>query len=259
MTGMPETGQPAPRGRAFTLLEVMLAVTIMALVVTAVYTTFNSGLTAWRHGAEITDTFQRQRVVLDTLTELAQSVVFVHTSARIYQVQGASNLMGGDSVSFVTASDALLPPGEATIAGMRRVTISLERDMAGQTYLAIANEPAMAAPEHQSRAEKRLLSADVDAFHVRYRNPQNGVWTDRWEDAEMMPGAMEFTVSFIDRSGRLPPLIVTRAVELPGAVYAFLNKGRRPDEGPGQRPAGQERSGGGGAGREGRDDGGDDQ
>ena len=67
----------------FTLLEVMLAVTILAIVITAVYGVWSVGFQAWRHGEDATAMFQRQRIVLETLNELTKSVVYFDSNPSI--------------------------------------------------------------------------------------------------------------------------------------------------------------------------------
>src|SRR5258706_7900226 len=116
----------------FTLIEILLAVTILALVITAVYRTWSGALIAWKRGSSVADTLQRQRIVMDTLAELAHSAVFFGPNIDLYQIESDHKMDLGDTISFVTASDALLPPSEIMYAGMRRVTIGLERDQSGR-------------------------------------------------------------------------------------------------------------------------------
>src|SRR2546426_1272580 len=115
----------------FTLLEIMLAVTILAVVITAVYTTWSTALRAWKRSINVSDALQRQRIVMDTLDELTKSMVFFNSRPDLYGFQAGHDARTGYSISFVTASDVLLPPAEALAAGMRRVTISLLRDEHG--------------------------------------------------------------------------------------------------------------------------------
>jgi hypothetical protein len=210
---------------AFTVLEVMLAVTILALVVTTVYTTWNAALTAWRRGTESSDTFQRQRVVMEALSELARSAVFFSAHADLYEVVGTHEGTGRDSVSFVTASDLLLPPSDMVLAGMRRVTIAMQQDRYGRNYLGIANAPALEATGDQ--AEKPTfyaLSTDVSGFVVRYRDPRDNSWHDDWQDTAV-PAAIEFTVVFRDKRPGATPVIVTQAVDFPAARFALESSG----------------------------------
>jgi prepilin-type N-terminal cleavage/methylation domain-containing protein len=211
----------------FTLVEVLLAVTILSLIMTAVYSTWSAALMAWRRGGDASEVFQRQRVVMDTLTELAQSVVYYGASPGLYAVVGTSKPDWGDTVSFVTASDVLLPPSEAIDAGMRRVTISMEQDDYGRKYLAIVNAPAVSNDETNitTALQAHVLSTDVSGFYVRYLNPRSNSWDDRWEDANVIPLAMEFTVVFGQQGDRLPPVVVTRAIDLPVAPFVSESGG----------------------------------
>lgn len=215
------------RQAAFTLLEIVLAVTMLALVITAIYGTWNAALKAWKRGSEVAETFQRQRIVLETLTELAQSMAFFNSRAGLYAVTAEHGRNGDDSVSFVTASDVLLPQSESLAAGMRRVTISLARDEHNRPFLALVNEPALEVQDKSSPATTHVLSTDVTGFYVRYRNPRDGSWGDEWVEENLAPAAMEFTVVFAGHGGRAPPVVVTRAVELPAAQYAMQALGEQ--------------------------------
>lgn len=209
----------------FTLLEILLAVTILSILITAVYSTWSASLTAWKRGSEASEVFQRQRIVMEALKELTQSAVFFSGSPALYAVVGTKNTVG-DSVSFVTASDAFLPPSEATDAGMRRVTISLEEDPYRRTYLAIVNQPAL-NPDESSKEQPQahVISMDVSGFYVRYRDPRDGNWSEKWEDGTLPPAALEFTVIFGQQGDRFPPVVVTRAVDIPVAVFIASGAG----------------------------------
>ena len=206
----------------FTLLEVLLAVGILGILVTVLYGTLSAGLNSWRRGSEATEAFQRQRIVMDALTELTQSAIFFTPSASLYAFVAGKNPNLGDSISFVTASDAYLPPSEVVSAGMRRVTISLEQDEYRRTYLAIVNEPALRPNDDKSLAplQAHVISMDVSGFSLRYRDPRDGSWSEKWEEDQLPPSAVEYTVAFGERGGQYPPVVATRTVDIPVAVFA---------------------------------------
>src|SRR5690349_6679337 len=130
------------RGRsAFTLLELMLAITVLALVMTAIFSTWNAALSGWKRTAGVSDNFQRERVVMANLADLTKSLVYAPSKDDLYDVTFNRDPQNGDSVSFVTASDALLPPSEIMSMGMRRVTIGMQHDQRGRIFLGIANAP----------------------------------------------------------------------------------------------------------------------
>ncbi len=216
---MPSQSDNSTRA-GFTLVEIMAAVAILSLVLVGVYGLWSGSLRGWRRGGEATEVFQRQRVVMETLGQLAQSVVYFAASPDLYAIVGVKNPGLGDSVSFVTASDAFLPPSEATDAGMRRVTISLEQDEYRRTYLAIVNQPALGVTDDSKQeVQAHVVSMDVSGFFVRYLDPRDGGWYDKWQDANVIPSAMEFTVVFGQPGDQIPPVTVTRAIDLPIADF----------------------------------------
>ncbi|HTS16731.1 MAG TPA: prepilin-type N-terminal cleavage/methylation domain-containing protein [Verrucomicrobiae bacterium] len=216
----PSSQSSANSRSGFTLLEVLLAVAVLGMLVMCVYGTWNAALTSWRRGSQVTEDFQRERIVMDALTELTKSAIFFASSPSLYTFVATKNPGIGDSISFVTASDAYLPPSEAIAAGMRRVVISLEQDEYRRTYLAIVNEPALRPNDDSSLPplQAHVISMDVSGFNVRYRDPRDGNWSDTWEEEQMPPSAVEYTIAFGERDGRTPPVVVTRAVEIPVAA-----------------------------------------
>jgi type II secretion system protein J len=209
-----------PHTRGFTLLEILLAVTILAVLATAVYATWSAGLAGWKRSASVTENLQRERIVMETLTELTQSIVWFSSKDSLYNIQGTHTAQTGDSISFVTGSDVLLPVSEQVASGMRRVTIAMNRDARGRPFLSMVNAPAL-EPEDAPEGVAHMLSAAVCGFGVRYRDPRNGTWAEKWEEANLIPSAIEYTIAFGANDGRTPPVVATRTVDLPIAQFAL--------------------------------------
>ena len=162
---------------------------------------------------------------MDTLTELASSIVYFGSQNGVYDLRGIHDESTGDSISFVTSSDVALPQSESAVAGMRRVTIFLQRDHLGNPYLAIMNEPALEPEGASVQSETHVLSADVRGFQVWYRDPRSEAWNDKWEDGDSLPLSISFTVAFVGNDPQAQPVIVTRAVDIPAAAFAMQTHG----------------------------------
>ena len=211
---------------AFTLLEVVLAITILSLVITAITATWQAGLNGWKRSATVSDSFQRERIVMGSLEDLTKSIVFAPSKDTLYDINLEHDQQTGDSVSFVTGSDMLLPPMESLAAGLRRVTIALQRDQRNRPYLGIANATALQADEGAPAAVWHVVSADVCGFGVRFRDPRDGTMVEKWDESNLLPSAIEYTVGFGANDGRTPPVVVTRTIELPIAAYALQQLGQ---------------------------------
>ena len=214
------------RYSGFTLLEVILAVTILGLVISAITATWHAGLSGWKRSSSISDSFQRERIVMGTLEALTKSIIYAPSQDALYDINFEHDQQAGDSVSFVTGSDILLPPAESIAAGLRRVTIALQRDSRHRPFLGIANAPALAPSEDAPESVWHVLSADVCGFGVRFRDPRDGSMVDKWDESNLVPSAIEYTIGFGANDGRTPPVVVTRTVELPIAPYALQQLGQ---------------------------------
>lgn len=70
---------------AFTLLEVLIAVVIFSIVMTALYSTFRVGLKAYRAGMDNMDEMQQARFIFDAVTRDVRAIYYLDESA--YNVQ----------------------------------------------------------------------------------------------------------------------------------------------------------------------------
>jgi hypothetical protein len=198
----------------------MLAVTMLGLLVLAVSSTWTAGLRGWKRSNRLAENYQRQRVLLDALTELTQAAVFVSERKRLYAFHPERDPLLGDTISFVTSSDALLPPQETIVGGLRRVTIGLNNDHRGEPCLTMLNAPALQEVDRLNRRPGHVLARDVTAFSLRYRDFSTGVWKDRWTEQDGVPSAIEFNITFAPLEPRGTPFAVTRVVDLPAAKLA---------------------------------------
>jgi prepilin-type N-terminal cleavage/methylation domain-containing protein len=219
---------PSIRRSGFTLLEVLLAVTLLAIIVTVVYSLWNTALRGWKAGIATSANAQRERLVLEVLSDLTQSLVFYNSTPDLYQVVGTHDETVGDTVSFVTGSDVLLPATEELAAGMRRVTLAMQQDSDGRYFLAMANTPAVQLTDGAPEPEWHAVSHDVSGFLCRYRDPRDGSWKDEWRDSILAPSALEYTLVFWDRARVTEPVVVTRAIDVPAAEFAAIAAGQRP-------------------------------
>lgn len=216
------------RTAAFTLLEVMLAVTILSLVITVTYTLWSTALTAWRRGMAGLEDVQRDRIVVEALENLTRAAVFFPANPDFYTVRGTLTPGLGSTISFVTASPWGLPESQQMLRGLRRVTIGLRYDERGRLYLGFCNTPAVMLTEEPERdAVWQVLSREVIGFEVRYRDPRNNIWVTEWQETHLVPSALEYTVAFRSGAPGLPPLIVTRGFEWMSAEYVLERFGLR--------------------------------
>lgn len=191
-----------PRG--FTVLEILLAFSILAVIAVVLAGSLRVGLRAWEAGERQATLQQEIRVIVELVTEAL-------SAAHPYRGQLASNpqrvvLFQGeaDKVSFVTAAPPLVLNVPA--APFHAVTLSLTAD--GELRVV---ERLVPAEEPFAEGPHVVLSRSVSAFRLQYLN-DNGLWQDRWDGqtAAALPAALriELTVRLQGRSETLPTFLV---------------------------------------------------
>ena len=91
----------------FTLLELLISLTIMGLIVVVVFGAFRIGVRAWEKGEKDVETHQRQRVVLNLIKRQLASI-FVH---KVGNGNHRPFFLKGDKKSMEFLSNTSITPG----------------------------------------------------------------------------------------------------------------------------------------------------
>jgi general secretion pathway protein J len=187
--------------RGFTLLEVVLAVSILAVVVLLATASLRIGLRAWEAGQRRVNLQQENRALVELITEaLAGALPY---QGRIGQNPERIVLFEGepDEVRFVTnapplALDAPAAPFHAVVLGRKGADglRLIER-------LVPTEEPFASGDEH-------VLSRSIARFNLAYRD-EDGVWQERWDGRETggLPTAVRLELA-VNGIARTAPAVV---------------------------------------------------
>jgi type II secretion system protein J len=242
--------------RAFTLLELMLAITIFAGVMTAIYATWTAILRSSRVAQNAAAEIQRARIAVQALEQAlagAQMTLFPPNApyyAFIEELDGPEPVL-----SFVARLPESYPRGgKFGDLAVRRVTFNLETDVAGRGVLLLRQTPLLFEPDIDEEENPLVLARHVDLFEITFWNPQSGDWEPEWPYTNQLPHLVQFSLGLgaPNRTHLDPAGVVTRVVVVPS--------GNRPSSGlpvvppqapPGGQvppPGGQAPEGGGGPG-----------
>ena len=199
------------RQRGFTLVEVIIALTIVATLLGITFAGLRVGLAAWQRGDERGQALERSRSV-------AQIITRTLGSAYPYQVaavgrEPAHLLFEGaaDRVGFVTAAPPF--PGADSIA-FTAVTLGLSTTSA--PGLALTQKVLPNDKPFDVGLPPIFVDGAISGVRFRYLKKVTGDWTDRWDAAveKTLPLSIEVTLTILQagRSVEQPPLIVSLPV-----------------------------------------------
>ncbi|GEN08764.1 type II secretion system protein J (GspJ) [Myxococcus fulvus] len=201
------------RARGFTLMEVMVAVAITALMGTVVAMAFQTGLTAKETVEADADRYRQLRVAMNRMSrELGSAYVSDRFDLKRFRDQQDR------PSNFVGESDRLL---FTTFAHQRLYTDVKESDQAVVEYFVDASDDKTARgrqdlkrrvnPNVDDRMDRGgttdVLLEGVKKLEFEYWNSERKEWDDEWdtrrpEQKSILPTRVRVTVTAVDETGK---------------------------------------------------------
>lgn len=175
------------RRRGFTLLEVILALSIVAAMLVITFGGLRVGMAAWQRGAHRTADLDHTRGLV-LLLERALEGAFPYRFEP-GDGQGPRILFEGqpDRLTLVTLSPPF--PAAASVA-FTALSLAGEADGLTLRQQPLPNRLALDA------LAPVLVDAETTAVRFRYRGEKLGAWQERWDIAkeQVLPRAVEITL-----------------------------------------------------------------
>lgn len=193
--------------RGFTLVEVVIALTIAATLLVVTFAGLRVGLAAWQRGEERAQTLERSRNVTQIVTRTLASA-FPYQAAATGREPARLLFEGApDRVAFVTAAPPF--PASDPIA-FTAVTLSLSTSSV--PGLALTQKALPNDKPFDPSLKPVFVDGVVTGVRFRYLKDSSREWTDRWDATEKtLPLSIEVTLTILQagRSVEQPPLIVS--------------------------------------------------
>jgi len=212
------TGFRASHGRAgarrgFTVLEVMVAVLLFAIILTSIYSTWRLIIQSTRSAIRSTTDTQRSRMAMRTLEDALASATLFAGNPRLYFFQ-ADTSGSYAAISFAAdLSDSF--PGSGAFGGekVRRVSFYVPP---GGSDLVLEQSSILANFEVGGAPNSMLLAKEVSLFQLEFWDPQQRDFATEWLSTNQLPSVVRVTLGF-GRGPRPnePAQMVTRVVRLP--------------------------------------------
>jgi prepilin-type N-terminal cleavage/methylation domain-containing protein len=194
--------------RGFTLVEVVIALTIVATLLVVLFAGLRVGLAAWQRGDERSQALERARSVNQIVTRTLAGT-YPYQAAAIDR-EPARLLFEGEPerIAFATT----VPPfPSADPVAFTAVTLAVTTGTnggLGLTQKVLPNDKPFDAT-----LRPVFVDGAVTRIRFRYLKETNGEWRDRWDAAneKVLPVSIEVTLTIVQagRAVEQPPLIIS--------------------------------------------------
>jgi prepilin-type N-terminal cleavage/methylation domain-containing protein len=201
-------GHPPSTRSAFTLLELIVAMSLMVVVSSCLYTALYTGFRAYRTAQAAVDPTSAAINVIELIKQDIGGVLppgGTLAGAFIGIDSGGLKGVDADSLEFYTThvyvADTQLGGGTTTstapVGGIGKVALLLEEDSEKKdgTYLLLRQVTTDLLAPRQMEPEEQVLCTNVASLNFRYFDGSN--WLDEWDstaDANSLPLAVEVDI-----------------------------------------------------------------
>lgn len=179
----------AKRGEyGFTLLEIILALALFAMVAVAIYASFSAIVRGSKVGLTAAAKVQRSRIAMQTIETALTCARSFDANSKYYWFVGEN---GGDAtLSFVAKLPQSFPrSGKFGDFDTRRVTFTLEPGPDSNKQLVLRQVPIlMDLKDLKDEMEHPVVIArDVKTFSLKFWDGKSTDWLDVWDQTNRIP------------------------------------------------------------------------
>ena len=227
------------RGSGFTLLELMIAVSLLAAITAVTYMTFGVVVSAWRQSQKLMDHMHHGDFVMSQLVMALRSAYYPDarqgTGGYGFTMKdGGDGEYAADRIGWVKLGGALVG-SETTLAGSpHRTQFWVGEDDEGRSGAAVRAWRVHGQPEDfepEEEVDPFIISTRVMGFNCRtaYEVEDGEIeWLDEWEDTNRLPTMVEITLHFEPVEENGDPVEVSRVLEIPVGYLSWTRKKERP-------------------------------
>lgn len=215
---------PNLRCRAFTLLEIMVAIAIFAMVVATIYSTWILIVRSSQIAQETAAEAQRERVAVHTVENALMCVQSFQASMKYYSFfvdNGAQPVF-----SFTSRLPDVFPrSGKFGDFNVRRVTFSVEPGVDQENDLVLRQNPILMDQDEDEKKFPLILAHHVKDFLVECWDTNAMQWAQEWDDTNAIPPLVRVTFTMGSRTAsgsEGPALSLTRVIALPSSTLPAI-------------------------------------
>lgn len=213
-------GRNSQLARAFTLIEIMMAIAIFSLLVAAVYSTWVVILKSAQVGQEAAAQAQRERIAIRTIEDSLTCIQSFQASIQYY----AFNVTNGDqpALSFVARVPDVFPRNGRFDSNLRRLNFSVEPVSNSEKDLVLRQNPILMDVDAAEEATPLVLARNVKDFVVECWDTNALDWVSEWDSTNTLPPLIRVTLTLggnkMGYGNAAPTLAVVREIAVPSGT-----------------------------------------
>ena len=233
----------------FTLLEIMVALALFAMVAAAIYSSWFAVMRGSQVGLASAAKVQRSRVAMQIIEEALCSTRSFDADGTNYFFIGENG--GEATLSFVSKLSSSFPrSGKFGDLDVRRVEFALEPGPNSSKQLVLRQRPILMEMDKDEKMHPVVIAKDVKRFAMEFwdiRPPKNTInnnantidWLTEWDETNRLPAMVKVVLQFKGDDFGQTPRENVKVVGLPSQAVPVTwqrARGGQPGGPPGGGP-----------------------
>lgn len=224
---------PVAANAGFTLIEIMIAVAIFAMITTLIYGGFSQ---TSKNKKRVEAALDRNRSLYTTVSRMSQEFAMAYVSVQL----NPSQTLQAVRTAFIGTDRGTADRVDFTAFSHRRLYRDAHESDQEEISYFMANNPDdtskhVLARRSQPRVDDNprkggrveVLLEDVTAFDIKYLDPMSGEWLSSWNTSQAigqpsrLPSQVKISLSVVDP--RNPTRSITLTTRVPVRIRYALN------------------------------------
>jgi prepilin-type N-terminal cleavage/methylation domain-containing protein len=207
--------------RAFTLIEIMVAIAVFMFVIAAIYSTWALVMRATTVGQSAAAQAQRQRIAVRTIEDSLMCIQSFQASPKYY-----SFIVDGDenkpTLSFTSRLPDVFPrSGKFRDFDLRRLTYTLEPGDDNTKNLVLRQNPVLMDMDEDEQKYPLILARNVKTLKIECWDTNQLDWVTEWDNTNAIPPMVRIAMVLGGNTtpgASAPDLTVVRAFSMPSEM-----------------------------------------
>jgi prepilin-type N-terminal cleavage/methylation domain-containing protein len=207
----------------FTLLELIVAITILTIAMSIAFQAFNSTIRGWKRGNEVIESIHHGDFAMRQCASALNSMIYFQDERKRYAFRFEKELSSSlptDWISFVTSSPYFLHPNDPLAEGPHRLQLFIQDDEYGNPALHSISMPALSDEDEfidEYDPAPYLISRSVQGLEILIYDFENEEWTDKWDFDNRIPKRLLVSFFVTSENEEEESVIYSRVFNIPVA------------------------------------------
>lgn len=213
----PDAARPRAARAGFTLLELLVALTLLVTAFAIIAGSFFAATRAWKRGGEMLEQLHQGDFAAEQVYCALRSAAWFRSVKGGYGfvLEDDQGEYPEDRISWVASGSALMSPESPFRRGLHRVTLSIEETPDGHKGLAARAYPHLAEDIDEDEIEPWFVSGRIRGLDCRIWDAETEDWIDEWDDTNKIPTRVEISLFLDPIEPNGEPVVLRRLVEIP--------------------------------------------